>query len=174
MANYEKGEELFIKESETNGPIKIGQEIKYKGYKFKIKEKDEYPSGVPGWWAKVMGIKNTKHGFSQEEIDDMAESIYHRPFEDLDDNEQQKVMERLDMEEGLPNSKESRRALGNERYGKEIQNTSDVDGMPLKVGDMVYIVGESGDTKYSIRKIGVGWIEISDGQRLNGDEVEKA
>jgi hypothetical protein len=100
-SSYEVGEELFIRESDTRGPIKKGQEITYKGYKVKIKEEDEYPAGTPGWWAKILELRNAAD-WSDENIQKTAMTMYKKSFDDLTLAEQNKVYEVV--EGGLDNA----------------------------------------------------------------------
>lgn len=52
----------------SDGSAKTGGTVSVKGKKYKLVEQDEYPLGVPGWWATslensdVLGLQECEHG----------------------------------------------------------------------------------------------------------------
>jgi hypothetical protein len=68
--------------------------------------------------------------------------------------------------------KESRRELGNKRYGSEIENSTDMYGEPLATGDQVLIDG-TGNPITVIELFRDGTVRLKDGTKIQTMELKK-
>jgi DNA-directed RNA polymerase subunit RPC12/RpoP len=57
----EIGDQVFINLKTAGADAKKGDDVQYKGRWVKLKEKDEYPIGNPGWWAEIRNADRKTH-----------------------------------------------------------------------------------------------------------------